>query len=191
LSRLLKLPYDGDEREFSDADRNALTFINNRIYRHKVIRFNYTTYDVRRTQDSVNPRTHADIMVLSREEEEAREKHPYWYARVIGIFHANVRHTGPASTSCNSQSMQFLWVRWFGHDLTHQDGWKTRRLPRIGFVDSDDPDVFGFLDPNEVIRAVHLIPAFNEGRTASLLGPSIARQEGEKDSDWTYYYVGL
>jgi hypothetical protein len=61
----------------------------------------------------------------------------------------------------------------------------------VGFVDSNDPAAFGFLDPNEVIRAVHLIPAFNEGRTANLLGPSIARQESEKDMDWTYYYVGL
>ena len=72
----------------------SLKLINDRIYRHKVLRVNYTTYNVRREQDSLNPRTHGDIMVLSVD-----DTHPYWYARIIGIFHAMVLQIGPKSKS--------------------------------------------------------------------------------------------
>ena len=51
---------------------------------------------------------------------------------------------------------------------------------------------FGFLDPKEVIRGVHLIPTFHHGRTTTLLPPSItARVPSEKDEDWYYYYVNM
>ena len=60
------------------------------------MRVNYTTYDMRRDQDTINPRTHADVMVLNPGDEESEdERHPYWYARVCGIFHANVLYLGP------------------------------------------------------------------------------------------------
>lgn len=88
LARLLGSNYCGDEFAFSDEDRGSVSFVNNLIYRHKVIRINYTTYDMRRSQDSVNPRTHADIMVLSHENDATTPSHPYWYARVLGVFHA-------------------------------------------------------------------------------------------------------
>jgi hypothetical protein len=36
------------------------------MYNHRIVRFNYTTYDVRRSQDVINPRTsHCDIMLLA------------------------------------------------------------------------------------------------------------------------------
>jgi len=45
-------------------------------------------------------------------------------------------------------------------------------------------------DPACVIRAVHLIPAFEHGRTTELLGPSIARGDNQAlTEDWRYYYV--
>ncbi|KAJ3765312.1 hypothetical protein FB446DRAFT_655474 [Lentinula raphanica] len=65
-----------NEIEFSKADRAKITFINNRIFCHKVVRLNYTTYDLRRSQDSCNPRTHADIMMLSGDS-KTRAEHPY------------------------------------------------------------------------------------------------------------------
>lgn len=191
LGRILGHSFDGDEIPFSDDDRNTISFVNNKLYKHKVIRFNYTTYDMRRSQDSVNPRTHADIMVLSHEDPNTRDSHPYWYARVVGIFHAQVRHVGPESKTYDPQKMVFLWVRWFGRDLKYRAGWTPRRLHRVGFVDSDDPQAFGFLDPSEVIRGVHMIPAFAHGRTSNLLGPSIARQAAENNEDWIFYYVGM
>lgn len=144
---------------------------------------------MRRSQDSMNPRTHADIMVLSHEDEKNEDqRHPYWYARIIGIFHAHVRHVGPTSKSSDPQKMEFLWVRWFGRDMGYRAGWKAKRLHRVGFTDCD---TFGFLNPNEVIRGVHLIPAFAHGRTSDYLAPSIARQPCENNEDWVYYYVNM
>ncbi|KAG0691970.1 hypothetical protein DFH29DRAFT_818506 [Suillus ampliporus] len=46
LAQLLGRNYDGDESSFSSAEHSRLTFINDRIYRHKVIHINYTTYDL-------------------------------------------------------------------------------------------------------------------------------------------------
>lgn len=163
LSRLLELKYDGDELDFTPSERHSVIIDNNIIYRHnlKVLRVNYTTYDMRRGQDSINPRVpgHADIMVLSPEnEQENDDPHPYWYGRIIGIFHANIRHIGPESKSREPVPMDFLFVRWFGHDLDPYPGWKSRRLIRLGFVPGNDGNAFGFLDPNQVI---HLIPAFH------------------------------
>jgi len=55
LTRLLGRSFDGDEEGYSDSDRNTIRIIDNRIYSAKVLRVNYTTYDVRRDQDSMNP----------------------------------------------------------------------------------------------------------------------------------------
>ena len=194
LSRLLAREYSGDETEFTSEERNSVTFINNRIYSHKVLRVNYTTYDMRREQDSLNPRTHADIMVVSQEpttREDGTPEHPYWYARIIGIFHTQVLHTGPKSRTSEPQRMEFLWVRWFGLDQKQPSGWRAKRLHRVGFVDGEDEAAFGFLDPEQVIRAVHLMPAFHHGRGTSNLKPSIARPLTEKDEDWVFYYIGM
>ena len=64
-----------------------------------------------------------------------------------------------------------------------------RRLHKIGFVPSSDEGAFGFLDPADVVRACHLIPAFADGRTTALLGFSpIARAPDVRD-DWERFYV--
>ncbi|KAJ3494201.1 hypothetical protein NLJ89_g10856 [Agrocybe chaxingu] len=193
LSRLLNCAYDGDEHPFSAQDRREVIIENNTIYRHKVLRINYTTYDIRRDQDSLNPRTHADIMVLSPENEEENENpHPYWYARILGIFHVDVRYRGPCSTSREPKRMEFLFVRWFGRDFTPRPGWKTKRLLRLGFVPGNSEMAFGFLDPSQVIRAVHLIPAFAWGKVTKYLGRSvIARSVTDPIEDWQLYYVSI
>lgn len=168
----------------------------NLIYSHKVMRVNYTTYDLRREQDTISIRTKPDIILLSREDSpdsDGAAPHPYWYARVIGIFHADVIHTGLQSKSLLPQRMDFLWVRWLGRDYSrlHQCGWKARRLMRVGFQDGSSPGAFGFLDPALVIRSVHLEPAFALGRTDEYLLPSIARQPSDEDKDWAFYYVNM
>ncbi|KDR76734.1 hypothetical protein GALMADRAFT_225666 [Galerina marginata CBS 339.88] len=191
LSRLLG--HETDEIFYSDDERDNLQISNDLIFRHKVIRINYTTYDLRRSQDSINPRTHADIMTLSGEDDNA-ENHPYSYARVLGIFHVDVKQRGPQSKSSQTRRMDFLWVRWFEIDRGYAAGWKARRLHRIRFVNSDSPTAFGFLDPSDVIRGSHLLPAFAHGTTGRLLGPSIARRADEKDledRDWKYLYVNM
>lgn len=176
--------------QFTNNDRSSVVLLNNRIYRHKVLRVNFTTYNLRRAQDSINPRTHGDVMVLS-DEEDRENGHPYWYARVISIFHAVVLHKGSKSKSKDPKAMEFLFVRWFGLDdsLKARGGWKAKRLHQIGFIKGDE--AFGFIDPADVIRAVHLIPRFSDGRTKDLLGHSFSRQAHEKDEDWVRYFVNM
>ncbi|KAF8952881.1 hypothetical protein BDZ97DRAFT_1604319, partial [Flammula alnicola] len=192
LSRLLGHEYDGDETEFTPAQRATVIISNNNIYRHHVMRVNYTTYDLRREQDSINPRTHPDVKVLSGETEENNtDPHPYWYARVIEIFHARVLHVGPLSRSSQPQRVEFLFVQWFGRDLDHRAGWKAKHLHRVGFV-AEDQNPFGFLDPLQVVRGIHLIPAYAHGRTSAALGPSkIARPFALTQEDWRCYYVAM
>ncbi len=45
---------------------------------------------MQRDQDSINIKTHPDIMLLSREDSNDEDRNAYWYARVIGVFHAYV-----------------------------------------------------------------------------------------------------
>jgi hypothetical protein len=128
-------------------------------------------------------------MLLSHD----KETHPYWYARVIGIFHVDVIHTGPLSKSPHKQRIDFLFIRWFGRDLDHRAGWQARRLHRVGFLDAEQPGAFGFLDPAVVIRGVHMIPGFAYGTCTDLLSParSVARLPLNEVQDWRCYYVGM
>ncbi|KAI0259134.1 hypothetical protein BC834DRAFT_974518 [Gloeopeniophorella convolvens] len=186
--------FDGDEHEYTDEERSTIQFANNRLFPHKTMRVNYTTYDMRRDQDTINVDRQCNIMVLAHEDEGQGDPHPYWYARVIGIFHAYIRHRGSRTHAHQALRMEFLWVRWYGRDMTHRSGFSARRLPRIGFLPSDDSnyDAFGFLDPQEVIHAVHLIPAFAHGHTLDLLPPgSIGRRPNDEGKDWVYQYVNM
>lgn len=194
LSRLMGREYEGDEDTFGMDEHTMIDFVHDRIYFHKALHINYTTYDMRRAQDSINMRRQADIMILAPHEDDGdvqANAHPYWYARVLGIFHVNVRHRGLLSRSKHPQRMDVLWVRWFGRDLTAPGGFKAQRLHRVGFIDWEQSNSFGFLDPAQVLRASHLVPAFAHGKTDEYLPPSIARQHDEKDLDYVYYYVGM
>lgn len=136
-------------------------------------------------------------MILAPFREDTNELdriHPYRYGRILGVYHAIVRHTGPRSRSGGfPQKIEFLWIRWF-QDASPDSicsGLSRKRLHAITFVAEDDPhtSAFGFLDPKQVIRGVHLLPAFNHGKTRTLLRVSIARLPSDNDEDWFYYYV--
>lgn len=76
--------------------------------------------------------------------------------------------------------------------IDHQSGMSYARLPKVAFVEDSDRDAFGFLNPGQVIRSTHLIPAFasDRGTTSLRHGTSFARQDGELD-DWEAYYVDM
>ena len=145
------------------------------------------SYDMRRCKDTLNVGRpdHANVIVLANEDDGRSDPHPYWYARIIGIFHVNMKYRGG-----EAQRMDFLWVRWFGRDLAHRSGWRARRLPRIGLLDESEPDAYGFLDPNEVIRAVHLIPSFKPGHRGHITTPMGLSTTGLY-KEWLYFYVNL
>lgn len=103
-----------------------------------------------------------------------------------------VLYSGSDLHSREPQHMEFLFIRWFTVDRRYRGGWKSKRLHRIKFVGGDDDTAFGFLDPQDVIRGVHLIPVFHYGKTSDLLPPSgTARPGSDNDEDWKYFYVNM
>jgi hypothetical protein len=143
--------------------------LGNRLYRHQILRVNSTTYDMRRIQDSINPRSRPFIMYLSSLHDSV---FPYEFASVIGIFHTYIVDNRPESASQTPKLVEFLWIRRLSMDFSHKSGWKAQRLHCVSFIPAHTGDAFAFLNPNEVIRGAHLIPAFSLGQTAALLGPS-------------------
>ena len=187
------LAYNGDEYDFSNEDRHCILILDNKFFEHVYLRINYTTYDLRREQDSISSRSHPDIMLLSQEDEHS---HPYWYAHVCLIFHVMVQHCNDAASPYSKPNrMDILFVHWFRCDSNSKTGWDAKQLPWLQFFDEENlADTFGFVDPESVIHGVHLIPAFGLGVTEELLGPSFVRQESETiepHNDWCFYYVNM
>lgn len=167
----------------------GIHFKGERMYSHNIMRINYTTYDVRRAQDSINPRTnHRDIMLLSHRNVDSSH-HEYEYARVIGIYHVNVIYTGPGMLDYRARRVSFLWVRWYENldDIPAQQGWKNAQLDRLRFPPLSDDDAFSFVDPALVLRGCHIIPSFLAGpRHAAAVGISLCARNSQ---DWREYAV--
>ncbi|KAF7969982.1 hypothetical protein HWV62_25400, partial [Athelia sp. TMB] len=157
------------------------------LYRHSILRVNYTTYDIRRKHDTINPGTsHCDIMLLS--DREDRDDHPYLYARVLGIFHTNAVYMGPGCTDFNPRRMEFLWVRWYELvPKAAEGGWVSSTLDRLRFPPIERASSFGFLDPADVMRACHVMPHFRHGlRHADGKGLSPCAHDSK---DWSGYLL--
>ena len=188
MLRYNNIPYDREEHAFSDEQRDTITFVGNYIYKHEVLRVNYTTYDLRRAQDSINVRTQPYIMTLGHEDkEDGITLHSYWYAKVLRIFHVNVRRLG----HIESDRMEFLWVHWFGCDLNHEGGFETCRLHRIGLTNSEDATSYEFLNPSDVLRGIHLIPAFSPNQTNPEADDSDSDDLDEDAQITEFYYVSM
>ncbi|KAL0059562.1 hypothetical protein AAF712_013707 [Marasmius tenuissimus] len=184
-NHLLSIILNRRDDRFSSEECAKVKIVNDCIYRYKVFDIQYTSYDMRRCQDSVNLGNHPDIMVLANKTNP--EAHPYWYAQTLGIFHARVYYEGDQAL----RDITFLWVRWFGLDMAYRFGPKRKQLPRVGWVDVAEPGAIGFLDPQYVLRAAHLIPAFALGQCSDLILPTIARRKQDNDKDWERHYVSI
>lgn len=169
-----------------DVDPNSVLFKNHRLYHHNITRINYTTYDVRRSQDVIRTSTpRRDIMVLANSA-ESNSAQPFRYARVLAIFHVNAIYVGPGMVNYQPHRLEFLWVRWY-RNMEIASGWKARKLDRVQFPSMSDDDAFGFLDPSDVLRGCHIVPAFAKGKLHSdSKGLSCCAQDS---SDWVEYYV--
>lgn len=159
-----------------------------RFYTHALMRINYTTYDVRRTQDVISRNANRDnIMVLADRAGQAPQSHPYAYARVLGIYHANAFVVGGDATDFRPRRIEFLWVRWYRLWEPELDALQSRRLDQVSFPPVTDPDAFGFLDPADVVRSCYIVPAFSSGQQHSDgKGLSYSAQDG---MDWKRYYI--
>jgi hypothetical protein len=174
----------------ASSSLDSVLFKHDRLYGHGIVRINYTTYDVRRSQDIVKAwPAQCNVMVLADRDESqsSGSHHPFNYARVLGIFHVNVVIVGPGMVNYQPQRMDFLWVRWYREVETIQAGWDTQKLDCIQFPPVGDEDAFGFIDPVDVLRGCHIIPAFSKGGRY-LDGRGLSRL-GRDASDWTAYYV--
>ncbi|KAF8595066.1 hypothetical protein BDV93DRAFT_457700, partial [Ceratobasidium sp. AG-I] len=158
---------------------HTIIFPSGAMYKHATLRINYTSYDLRRIYDVVNPRfNHHFIMVANSDDSP---EHPFWYAKVLGIFHVNIIQ------QTNSPIFEFLWVRWM--ETIELGSWERCKLERVQYVGKGSyRDAFGFLDPKCVIRSCHLIPAFDAGRSTHSGAPSLAADDAVM-GDWKSYYV--
>ncbi|KAG1803420.1 uncharacterized protein BJ212DRAFT_1304570 [Suillus subaureus] len=137
---------------------------------HNITRFNFTTYDVCRGQDVINPRT--------------PHCHKYMYGKVIGVYHINVIFIGHGMVGYTPHQMEFLWICWYA-PINQDSTWET--LDRVDFPPLEDEHSFDFLDPTDVLRGCHIIPRFASGkRHVDGLGASASA--GDKD-DWCEYLV--
>ena len=169
------------------------------MYSHRLVRFNYTTFDVRRAQDVVNPgTTHHNIMLLAQGNSdtdcdnpaESLKCHPFLYARVLGIYHVNVVYVGPGMLDYNARRLDFLWVRWYQRLAETHDtmGWMACHLDSLTFPPMANEGAFGFVDPGDVLRSCHIIPRFAKGRRHP---DGVGLSKCARDSDdWKFYYVG-
>jgi hypothetical protein len=169
------------------SDHAKLFFEQDRMFLHNVLRINYTTYDVRRKQDTINPNTcHRDIMVLADTNDES--DHPFLYARVVGIFHVNAVYTGGPIADYRPRKVEVLWVRWFEHDTSAPAGsWCDSRLDRLRFPPMASEHAFSFLDPADAVRGCHILPAFSTNRRHPD-GRGIS-QCAKDAGDWHSYYL--
>ena len=83
LRHMLGREDNGDEDGMA-ATESCLCCLNiekDRTYLHtEALQVNYTTYDMHRGQDSINPRTHPNIMLLAHKDNYEEGEHPFWYA---------------------------------------------------------------------------------------------------------------
>jgi len=166
-------------------------FKHDRIYQHNLLRVNYTTYDVRRAQDVMNASassSHHNIMVLADPyTDESTSDHPFRYAYVLGVCHVNVIYVGHGMIDYQPYRIEFLWVRWYENTGVVCNEWLDQKLDRIHFPSVAKQDSFGFVDPADVIRGCHVVPAFSKGKTHSD-GKGMSRCAADS-GDWAEYYV--
>lgn len=167
----------------------------NRIFCHKLARFYYTTYDVQRSEDVINPRTsHSNIMLLAdvtssnKNQHETDHVHPFLYARVLGIYHVNVIYTGTGAKGYDPMRFDFLHVRWFQLEVSEtQKSNKCPHLECISFSPIAGKNAFGLLDPELVLRSCHIIPAYSLGKR-NLEGIRLS-DLSKDENDWKNYYI--
>ena len=179
LARILHQQYNAEPPDFSNEERDEVYIHGNRLQQRFTMTIYYTSYDLRRQADKVNMRNRPYVMALAH----GNPSHPYLYAQVLGIYRVRVLH--PSLTELTN--MDVLWVRWLEVDERHQAGWKAKRLYRVQFVPSHMEGAFGFLDPTDVIRGVHLIPGFKNGFLVDT--QEVSKWDHSPEKSWKNYYV--
>ncbi|KAI0054668.1 hypothetical protein BV25DRAFT_1816733, partial [Artomyces pyxidatus] len=181
---LWRTPINGSEmaRPADDDPSDDIYLRNDCIYLHKRMYFHFTTYDVKRGTDLINPGTSRhNIMLL----DDGTSGHHFVYARVLGVYHTNVVYTGQDTLDYEPRRLDFLWVRWYDVINPDSSGWDG--LDFVSFPPVEETDAFGFVDPNDVLRGCHIVPDFASGkRRDDGAGLSGFAKDGE---DYNRYYI--
>ena len=148
------------------------------------------TYDVWHRMDIIRPgMTRCNIMLLAdHTDNPAPTLHHFLYVRVLGAYHANVIYTGPGMQDYKAHHFDFLWVRWYEVVEPWSSGWSNHALDSIRFPPLHNGDSFGFVDPVDVLRGCHLLPAFSKGKR-NKAGIDVSRCAMDS-KDYELYYVG-
>ena len=157
-----------DERVFIKGDT---------LYEHPILTIDYTTYDLKKERDSIHLNFgNQAIMVYSLTSQDAK---PWLYAYLIAMYHLFVSTV----TDPEPKHLEFLWVRWLQQDPSQLRGPNVSQYTHVSFTPhSGVPgEAFGFVDPSHIIRACHLIPAFDLQQTWDQLSPSMAQ---DVKGDW-------
>ncbi|TEB24443.1 hypothetical protein FA13DRAFT_1797302 [Coprinellus micaceus] len=161
---------------------------NNSIYSHKLLRINYTTYDVRRDQDVLHVDTpQCNVMLLNSRYNEKTwlSEHPYLYGRLLGVFHANVRYNGSLLNRVQQLEylrIDFAWIHWY--QFNGSDG--EFSLDRVTPSPLRCGSALDFIDPSDIIRSVHLIPRFSAGKVNQ---PVVESQLVRNRDTWESYFI--
>ncbi|TEB24923.1 hypothetical protein FA13DRAFT_1796782 [Coprinellus micaceus] len=160
----------------------------NRIHAHRLLRVNYTTYDVRREQDVLHVDTpQCNFMTLNDQYEPKTwlSEHPYTYGKLLGVFHADVSYVGllPSDTPApRFHRIDFAWVHWYSFIGPKGEFSLDRVSPRP----ITSHGVLEFIDPSYIIRSVHLIPQFSQGKEAE---PMLESRLVRNQPVWKTYFI--
>ena len=95
-------------------------------------------------------------------------------------------YVGPGLKDYQPRRIKFLWVRWF-EALDCSAGWEHAALDSVRFPLMAQEDAFGFVDPVDVLRCSHIIPAFTDGQVHP---DGIALSHNARDAaNWKRYYI--
>jgi hypothetical protein len=176
--------------EHRDVDLKA-----NKLHVHSSLRINYTTYDLQRECDHVRPslkittskiKPHSArsfIMVSTHDDGSVPTRTRFQHAQLLGIFHAVARDKN--NIGYNYKTIAFLWVRWLEDE--------PRLCHGLQFVspvsDLQDLSAFGIIDPDDVVRASYLVPAFACGPVETVRSPSVVN--ALPVGNWPSFYADL
>ncbi|TEB30442.1 hypothetical protein FA13DRAFT_1710454 [Coprinellus micaceus] len=159
LPRILsRLGYGSDD--VMKCDWTNVVLQGNRVFSHKLMQIEYTTYDGRQGQDVVHVDTPQCNVMLLNPNNPHGSVHPYIYARVVGIFHGIVSYVGQlpdGSISYTSHRIDFCWAHWYEFNKANHEF----ALERASPYPFNSPKALNFFDPADILRAVHLVPQFS------------------------------
>jgi hypothetical protein len=171
----------GDVLVLDDAF-NFIFLKNDRIYQHQLSRFHFTTYDVRRGMDIINPGTsRCNVMLIAGTADAADSSSTaqrFLYARILGVYHANVVYTGPGMRDYGARRLAFLWVRWYEIIDPVSSGWNKSMLDSVRFLPMNGVRCFWFRGSKRCHTRVPHLAKLRERKTTCGRGRHISLRQG-------------